>query len=317
MLAIETMGLARCFGKQVAVDGIDLAVPERAVYGFLGQNGAGKTTTIRMLLGLIRPSAGAAKLFGLEVRRSRIAAAKLVGALVETPCHYDHLTGRENLGITARLLRAQRTEIDRVLEVVDLRDAAGRRVGGYSLGMRQRLGVARALIGRPKLLILDEPTNGLDPKGIRDMRRLIAQLPEREGVTVFVSSHVLAEVEQTATHVGLMHAGRLLLQEPVDGLKAGLAPEVRLKVSRPADVLALLAGMGIKAADESEGEIVVDPGSSALAAREIATVNFILVENGIRVSGIAVRQPSLEDIFLRSIDGGGIATAPMPVALAA
>lgn len=177
-LAVETSALGRRFGAQEAVCEVDLAVPEGAVYGFLGQNGAGKTTTIRMLLGLLKPSEGRARLFGRDVRNERIEAARLVGALVETPCHYDHLTGRENLAITARLLRAGRGEIDRVLDIVELAGAADRRVGGYSLGMRQRLGVARALLGRPRLLILEEPTNGLDPQGIRDMRQLIAALAQ-------------------------------------------------------------------------------------------------------------------------------------------
>ena len=187
-IAIETEGLGRRFGTEAAVHGVALRVPERAVYGFLGQNGAGKTTTIRLLLGLIKPTAGTAKIFGLDVQRSRREAARLVGALVETPCHYDHLTGRENLAITRRLLGTDNSEIDRVLETVDLTYAADRRVGGYSLGMRQRLGVARALIGKPRLLLLDEPTNGLDPHGILDMRKFIGTLPDREGVTVFVSS---------------------------------------------------------------------------------------------------------------------------------
>ncbi len=249
--AIETAGLGRRFGRQMGVDGVNLLVPERAVYGFLGQNGAGKTTTIRLLLGLLKPTAGTASIFGLDVQRSRCEAARLIGALVETPFHYDHLTGRENLAITRRLLAADKSEIDRVLETVDLTYAADRRVGGYSLGMRQRLGVARALIGKPRLLLLDEPTNGLDPHGILDMRKLIGSLPEREGVTMFVSSHILAEVEQTATHVGLMHQGRLLIQSSVVALRAGQTKTVRLKVDRPPETIALLRTMGCPSSEHS------------------------------------------------------------------
>ncbi|MFL6843499.1 MAG: ABC transporter ATP-binding protein [Allosphingosinicella sp.] len=288
---METRGLSRRFGRQQAVCGIDLAVPEGAVYGFLGRNGAGKTTTIRMLLGLLRPDGGSARLFGRDVRTERRAAARLAGALVETPCHYDHLTGRENLAITARLLGAPSAEIDRVLGIVELTGAAGRRVGGYSLGMRQRLGVARALIGRPRLLVLDEPTNGLDPQGIRDMRRLVAALAEGEGVTVFVSSHILSEVEQTATHVGLMHEGRLLMEGPASELTGGARPMVAFTVDRPDAVVELLRPTGLATARDDDRVLVDTPEA------DIAPINFMLVELGIRVSRIELRRPSLEQIF--------------------
>jgi ABC-type multidrug transport system ATPase subunit len=305
MNAVETSALSRRFGGRQAVCEVDLAVPEGAVYGFLGQNGAGKTTTIRMLLGLLRPSAGSARLFGHDVRRDRIAAARFAGALVETPCHYDHLTGRENLAITARLLRAGRGEIDRVLEIVDLTGAAGRRVGGYSLGMRQRLGVARALIGRPPLLILDEPTNGLDPQGIRDMRRLIATLAQGEGVTVFVSSHILAEVERTATHLGLMHQGRLLLQGRVAEMRDGRAGRLAFTVDRPEAVVEMLSPTGLGAARHGTDQVLIDRAQAA----DIAAINFMLVEQGIRVSGIEVREISLEQIFHDTIEQADLLVA--------
>lgn len=297
-LAVETQALSRCFGRQRAVCGVDLAVPEGAVYGFLGQNGAGKTTTIRMLLGLLMPGSGSAALFGHDVARDRMAAARLVGALVETPCHYDHLTGRENLAITARLLRSERGEIDRVLDIVGLAGAAGRRVGGYSLGMRQRLGVARTLIGRPRLLVLDEPTNGLDPQGIRDMRRLIAALAQGEGVTVFVSSHILAEVEQTATHLGLMHQGRLLLQGRVADMRGTRAGRLAFTVDRPDAVLEMLKPTGLGAVRQGPDRVLVDRAPAA----DIAAINFMLVEQGVRVSGIEVSEISLEQIFHDTIE---------------
>jgi ABC-2 type transport system ATP-binding protein len=306
-LAVETSALTRRFGRQEAVCGVDLAVPEGAIYGFLGRNGAGKTTTIRMLLGLLLPTGGSARLFGRDVRRDRMAAASLAGALVETPCHYDHLTGRENLAITARLLRAGSLEIDRVLEIVELSGAAGRRVGGYSLGMRQRLGVARALIGRPRLLILDEPTNGLDPQGIRDMRRLVAALAEGEGVTVFVSSHILAEVEQTATHVGLMHQGRLLLQGRAEGLKRGRGRSVAFSVDRPEAVLEMLRPTGLRAT--TAGPVRVTVEGSAFEGEDIAAINFMLVEQGIRVSAIDVREPTLEQLFHDTIEQADLLAA--------
>ena len=311
--AIETRALSRRFGSRLAVAGIDLLVPQRSVYGFLGQNGAGKTTTIRMLLGLLKPSGGRASLFGLDVPAKRREAARLTGALVETPCHYDHLTGRENLAVTRRLLGTDRREIDRVLDIVELSHAADRRVGGYSLGMRQRLGVARALIGRPKLLVLDEPTNGLDPNGIYDMRRLISALPEREGVTIFLSSHVLAELEQIATHVGLMHCGRLLLQSPVGALKRAQRSAVRFTVDGRDAALALLAGRGVGAAADGEDRILIDRCGDDFSAHDVAALNALLVENGIAVSAIEARAPSLEEIFLAAIDAprpGGSAAFP-------
>lgn len=303
--AIETSGLRRTFGQQFAVDGIDLAVPERAVYGFLGPNGAGKTTTIRLLLGLLKPSAGSVRIFGLDAVNRRHEVARLIGALVETPCHYDHLTARANLAITQRLLGAPKNDVDRVLETVDLLGDADRRVGGFSLGMRQRLGIARALIGRPRLLLLDEPTNGLDPHGVLDIRRLIASLAEREGVTLFVSSHVLAEVEQTATHVGLMHKGKLLIQSPVAALRAQQTKTVKLKVDRVLDAIGLLGSMGFSSALQDQHSLQVNAGCADAAARDIAAINLKLVEQGISVFGLEVSEPTLEDIFV-----GTIANAP-------
>ena len=312
--AIETSGLRRTFGKQIAVGGINLAVPERAIYGFLGPNGAGKTTTIRLLLGLLKPSAGSVRIFGLDAGNRRHEVARLIGALVETPCHYDHLTARANLAITQRLLGAPKNDVDRVLEIVDLLADANRRVGGFSLGMRQRLGIARSLIGRPRLLLLDEPTNGLDPHGVLDVRRLIASLAEREGVTLFVSSHVLAEVEQTATHVGLMHKGKLLIQSPVAALRAGQTKTVRLKVDRIDDARGLLGSMGFGSALHDRHSLQVNAACADAAARDIAAINAKLVEQGVRVFGLEVSEPSLEDIFVGTIANVTAAHQPMTVA---
>jgi len=296
-LAIETAGLARRFGAIAAVAGIDLAVPERAVYGFLGRNGSGKTTTIRLLLGLLRPSAGSARLFGIDVARRRREASRQVGAMVEIPFHYDHLTARENLAITARLLGAPGTEIGRVIDLVGLAGCERRRVGGFSLGMRQRLGVARALIGRPRLLVLDEPTNGLDPDGIRDMRALIAELPEREGVTVFVSSHLLSEIEQTATHVGVMEKGRLVSQGTLAEVKGG-RQRVAIRTSEPDRLVALLAEAGLGAASDGRGTVILDRRSATSAAKDMPTLNFLMVERAIPVLAIHVDEPSLEELFV-------------------
>ena len=308
--AIETEGLTRRFGGVEAVSGIDLLVPERSVFGFLGRNGAGKTTTIRLLLGLLRPSAGSARIFGIDTKR-RLESARRIGSLVETPFHYDHLTGIENLAITARLLGLRKAEIGRVLDIVGLTGAGARRVGAYSLGMRQRLGVARALLGGPRLLILDEPTNGLDPDGVRDMRALISALPEREGVTLFVSSHVLAEVEQTATHIALMDKGRLVAQGAIASLREGARKRVSLKVRQPERLLALLTEIGIGASETGGGTVAISDSSSARAARDISAINFMMVERGIEVLGIEVAEPSLEDFFVASLTAAR-ADAPKP-----
>jgi len=209
---IETRGLSRRFGAQVAVDDLNLLVPAAGVYGFLGPNGAGKTTAIRMLLGLIRPDAGEVCLFGQPLRSNHRALMSRVGALVEAPSLYPHLTGRENLEVTRRLLGSPPKLIDVALDTIRLMRDADRRVREYSLGMRQRLGLALALLNKPQLLILDEPTNGLDPAGIHEMRDLIRRLPDEFGVTVFLSSHLLSEVEQIASHIGIIHESKLLFQ---------------------------------------------------------------------------------------------------------
>jgi len=294
--AIETQGLSRRFGPRLAVDGVSMAVPERAVYGFLGRNGAGKTTTLKMVLGLIRPSAGIAHVCGLDVTRDRIGAARKVGALLEAHGFYGNLTGRENLALTATLLGCPAGEIDRVLEVVEMRPDAGRKVAGYSLGMRQRLGLARAMLGAPPVLVLDEPTNGLDPDGIADMRRFLKSLPERTGATVLLSSHLLGEIEQTATHVGVVNDGRLVLEGELSRLKADLAPEVVFRTGDDARATALLRSRDlVPVASEAGLTIALRPGDDADQA--IATLTRALVQAGIPVFAIGPRERSLEDIY--------------------
>ncbi|HYL99015.1 MAG TPA: ATP-binding cassette domain-containing protein, partial [Blastocatellia bacterium] len=214
-LAIQTANLTRRYGSLTAVDGLSLEVPRGSIYGFLGPNGAGKTTTIRMLLGLINPDAGEVILLGLPLRRNRIALLSRVGTLVETPSIYPNLTGRENMEVTRRLRAVARSRVDRVLQIVRLDKDAGRKAIEYSLGMRQRLALALALLGDPELLILDEPTNGLDPSGIHEMRELIRRLPSEHNATIFLSSHLLSEVEQVATHIGIVNKGALSFQGPL------------------------------------------------------------------------------------------------------
>src|SRR4029450_5602615 len=209
---VETRALTRRFGARIAVLNAGPRVPEAGIYGFLGPNGAGKTTTIRMLLGLIRPDEGEVRLFGRPLAGHHRELMRSVGALVETPSLYAHLTGEENLEVARRLVGGPRANIGEALAIVRLTQDAGRRVREYSLGMRQRLGLAPAAPNRPRLLILDEPSNGLDPAGIQEMRGLLRRLAREQGITVFLSSHLLGEIEQVADHIGIIHEGRLLFQ---------------------------------------------------------------------------------------------------------
>ena len=215
---ILTQGLTHRYGPRLVVDSLNLQVRPQAVTGFLGPNGAGKTTTISLLLGLLKASAYTVEVLGLPPGHP--SALARIGALVESPALYDHLTGLENLEITRLLRDLPRVEVDRVLGLVQLTQDARRPVREYSLGMRQRLGVALALMGRPRLLILDEPTNGLDPSGIQDMRELIRHLPLETGASVFLSSHLLAEVEQVAQDLVVIHRGKLRYQGPMEQLGA-------------------------------------------------------------------------------------------------
>ena len=287
--ALKTDGLTKTFTGRRAVDGLSLRVPAKAIYGFLGANGAGKTTTLRLVLGLIRANAGSIDLFGRRLGRDPLPR---VGALIETPSLYSHLTGRENLDITRRLLVLERREIDRVLEIAELAPASGQKVGGYSLGMRQRLAIARALLGRPRLLILDEPTNGLDPEGIVDMRKLIRRLPEEDGATLIVSSHHLSEIEKVATHVGLIHHGRLLVEDNMERmLSGGTAVEVETDDLMATELLLAQAGFGVSNCGEM---LLVETASSD----EIAT---LIVGRGQRLRHLSIRRPSLEQSYHQAI----------------
>ncbi len=299
--AIETTELTRRFKRHLAVDAVSMTLPEQAVYGFLGRNGAGKTTTLKMLLGLIRPTGGTARVCGIDVSRNRIGAARKVGALLEAHGFYGNLSGRENLDLTRCLIGLPRTEIDRVLEVVEMSEHAGRRVSDYSLGMRQRLGLARAMLGAPPVLILDEPTNGLDPDGIADMRRFLGELPARTGATVLLSSHLLGEIEQTATHVGIIHQGRLVLEGELARLKAEMAPEIAVEIDDPARAAELAAARGFAVARSTDRIVAsLKPGEDARAAA--AALNRALVEAEITVFAIGPRARTLEGIY-REVSG--------------
>lgn len=308
MAAIEATKLIKVLAGRRAVDGIDLSVPEASVYGFLGPNGSGKTTTIRMILGLIAPSSGQLTVLGHRMPGGRLGAARQVGSLVETPSLYDHLTGEENLEIARRVLDLPRTEAARVLAATDLTHAARRRAGTYSLGMRQRLGLARALMGRPKLLVLDEPTNGLDPHGIVKMRETIRDLPARAGVTVFVSSHLLNEVQLMAGHVGLVHEGRMLRQGPLSSLFDDADIALEVTVAEAARAAQTLAEQGFRAHATGPDDLIV----LGLAGRPsaAAAINRALNDAGFAVSRIAFRPPALEDLFMKLTARSAAAARP-------
>ena len=294
--AIQSQGLTRRFGDRLAVDQISLAVPERSIYGFLGRNGAGKTTTIKLLLGLLRPDAGSAQVAGIDISRDRLGAARKVGALLEAHGFYPNLTGRENLDLSRRLLGLPDSEVDRGLEVVELQSHGGRRVADYSLGMRQRLGLARAMLGAPPVLILDEPTNGLDPEGIADMRGFLRELPARTGATVLLSSHLLGEIEQLATHIGILSHGRLVMEGSLAELKSGLASEVAVETDTPVRALAIARQHGFDLVESGEALIArFAPGEEVKAGT--AALNHVLCAAGIGIHALTPRQQTLENLY--------------------
>src|SRR5215208_262845 len=291
---IETRGLTRRFGTQLAVNNLNLSVPAGGVYGFLGPNGAGKTTAIRILLGLIRPNAGEVRLFGQPLMSNHRALMSRVGALVEAPSLYPHLTGRENLEVTRRLLGSPRNLIDVALDTIKLTKDADRRVREYSLGMRQRLGLALALLNKPELLILDEPTNGLDPAGIHEMRDLLRRLPDEFGVTVFLSSHLLSEVEQIASHIGIIHEGSLLFQGTLSELQSQHRARLTLGVNQLDQAVDCLVDAGWNVQRRVDELLTV----SAKAPEDAVQINRLLVEHRLEVFHLSLAQASLEDIFL-------------------
>jgi ABC-2 type transport system ATP-binding protein len=285
---VSTQGLTKTFGPRTAVDAVDLTVRRGEVYGFLGPNGAGKTTTLRMLLGLIRPSAGVATVHGLAPGDP--AAVARTGSLVEGPGFYPYLSGQENLRVLARYRGLGDREVDQVLERVDLAERGGDSFKAYSLGMKQRLGVAAALLGEPDLLVLDEPTNGLDPAGMADMRRLLVDVAAG-GQTVLLSSHLLAEVQEICDRVGIISAGRLLVESTVAELRGGTG--IRL-VARPLD-RALAAAMTVLGDDA----VTVDGSTLRLAGRadQVPALARALVAADVDITELSPVERSLEDVF--------------------
>jgi lantibiotic transport system ATP-binding protein len=283
----------KTYESTTAVRELTLSVPSQSVYGFLGPNGAGKSTTIRMILGLQQPSRGGIALFGRPLESERVALLRRVGSLVESPSLYLHLTGRENLEVHRRLLGLPRSAIDEALDTVGLTSVSDRLARNYSSGMKQRLGMAQALLGSPELLLLDEPTNGLDPAGIHELRTLIVELPKRRGVTVFLSSHLLSEVEQVATHLAIISQGRLKFEGTPDQLRMRNKQVIVLEVDQPHRAESLLAQIGRRVTRDGQRMLIATDDQYGPAQ-----INSVLVQGGVAVSYLATQHLTLEDVFL-------------------
>jgi len=292
---IKTTHLSKQYGKAMSVNDLDLTVPEGAVYGFLGPNGAGKTTTMKMILHLVHPSAGKVSVFGTEMsQNNRLDILNNIGALIESPSYYGHLTGKENLRIISILKGVSEKEIDRVLQIVRLEKQKDKKVSHYSLGMKQRLGIACALLGNPKLLILDEPTNGLDPSGIQEIRDLICSLPKKYGMTVMVSSHLLSEIDQMATHVGIINRGELIFQGSLASLHESSRPRILLKTLDNQAALKIISERG-ESCQFKDNALVLP----LLSNDTLAVLVAALVESKIGVYRIEAQSKTLEDVFIQ------------------
>ena len=299
--AVRTRDLCKAYHGRSVVDHLNLHVPHGCVYGFLGPNGAGKSTSMKMMLGLARPTSGSVELLGRKLdEESRIELLRETGSLIESPSGYLHLTARENLAIVCDLKGVSHREIDRVLDIVRLTGDANRRVGQYSLGMKQRLGIATALLGRPRLLILDEPTNGLDPAGIQEMRSLIASMPEATGATVLISSHLLGEMEQMVTQVGIIHHGKMLFEGALRDLKRHSRGDILLRVLDVPRALAALRQNGVAVCEE-EGLLRLPP----MEDERLAALVCALADSGAGVIGVNEQTRRLEEIFLSLTQNGG------------
>ena len=291
---IETKALCKQYGPHTAVDHVELHVPQGCVYGFIGPNGAGKSTTMKMLLGLIHPTAGRVRLLGQELtEKSRLPLLRQTGSLIESPAGYLHLTAQENLEIVADLKGVPHKDIGRVLDIVHLTQDRNRRVGQYSLGMKQRLGIAMALLGNPKLLILDEPTNGLDPAGIQEMRALIRNMPAATGATVLISSHLLGEMEQMVEQVGIIDHGHILFEGPLTELQRHSRGNVTLRLLDPAKAAPILRANGLTAHGDS-CVVTLPPLRDSLLADLVQK----LAACGAGVVELTPHTKTLEEIFL-------------------
>lgn len=291
---IETKDLCKTYGNRTVVDHLNLCVPRGCVYGFIGPNGAGKSTSMKMLLGLVHPTSGSVRLMGQEVtEQNRIRLLRHTGSLIESPSGYLHLTAQENLQIIADLKDVKHTEIERVLDIVHLTQDKDKKVGQYSLGMKQRLGIAMALLGNPEILILDEPTNGFDPAGIQEMRALIAGMPEKTGATVLISSHLLGEMEQMVNRVGIIHHGKTLFDGSLQALRKHSQGDLNLRVLDVLKAMPILQRRGLPNV-QKDGVLTLPP----MPDFRLAEIVQELADSGAGVVELIRHTKSLEDIFL-------------------
>lgn len=301
---IKTIRLTKAYGDQIAVDNLQMNVNQGQIYGFLGQNGAGKTTTIRMLLGLIKPTQGQIEIFGENLLEKQRDILKRIGSIVEFSGFYENLTARENLLIHAKLKGVhKKNAVEEALEIAGLQAETKKRVGQFSLGMKQRLGIARAILHHPELLILDEPTNGLDPIGIKEIRRLIQSLAEERKITILISSHILTEVEQLADHIGIIHQGKLLEEISFNELRKRNRKYLEFQVSDESKAAMLMekhfAIFDYEVHDEGNIRVYSHIG-------EQSKLNKLFVEHGIDVFKITTSEDRLEDYFIKLIGGGTV-----------
>lgn len=292
--AIETFSLTKKYGRSFAVENLSMNVPEGSIYGFLGPNGAGKSTTMKAILGLVKADTGSIRVLGNTVNNeNRLNILKQTGSLIESPSYYGHLTGQENLQIIAMLKGVSEKEIAEVLHIVRLENQQKKKVSQYSLGMKQRLGLACALLGHPKVLLLDEPTNGLDPAGIQEMRELICSLPEKYGMTVLVSSHLLAEIDQMANYTGIIDHGKMIFQGELSELHMHSRKHLLLRTQNNEAAAHILTDQNIRC--QNKGGCLKLP---ELSDDQTAYAVSVLVREGIGVLRIEEQQKNLEEIFL-------------------
>ncbi|EJL20648.1 ABC transporter ATP-binding protein [Brevibacillus sp. BC25] len=290
---IRTENLSKRYGGVYSVERVNLSVGEGEVYGFLGPNGAGKSTTLKMLLGLVKPTDGSVSIFGKDFSRNRLEILSQTGSLIEAPSYYGHLTGLENMRVMQRLRDVPNKHVEKALQIVRLEKQQNKKVDQYSLGMKQRLGIAMALLHFPKLVILDEPTNGLDPAGIGEIRELIQSLPHQYGMTVLLSSHLLSEIEQVATSIGIIHGGKLLFQGSKEQLQRNSQPHVWMKTQDNEKARKVLQDMEFSPSLQ-DGYLVME----GMGDKEVAQTNRALIMAGLDVYRIEEHKKSLESIFL-------------------
>ena len=294
-LIVKTSGLNYTFSNGFkTLNDVNLEVPKGSIYGFLGPNGAGKTTTLRLLLGLLKKQEGSIEVFGEDLATNRVNILKRLGSLIEQPSLYGHLTAKENLEIYRRLYQVSKHRVVEVLQLVGLEDTGSKKAKQFSLGMKQRLSIAIALLHQPQLLILDEPTNGLDPNGIIETRELIKKLNVELGVTIIVSSHILAEIEKMATHVGIIHKGRFLFQGTLSELQQMKNKESQLQVATNNNDVALQVLQSAYKVERQNGHLVLPFTSKEVSAR----INRTLLENGLEVHHLHAQQTNLEQLFI-------------------